>query len=77
MTEAEFEEKYLAITKFQRPILTRFLRGESDTEIASGLGSTKENVRQHISKICQVLVLPNLLCQNTTKFSIYRIKNTT
>jgi AAA-like domain len=59
MNEAEFEEKYLAITKFQRPILTRLLLGESDTEIASALGSTKENVRQHISKVCQGFNIQN------------------
>jgi RNAse (barnase) inhibitor barstar len=54
MNETEFNEKYLAVTNSQRPILIRFLRGDSDDEISIELGSTKENIRQHISKICQL-----------------------
>lgn len=59
MNEIEFNEKYLAITKFQRPVLIHFLSGDSDVEIATKLHSTKENVRQHISKICQLFSIKN------------------
>jgi protein SERAC1 len=54
MSEVEFNEKYIKLTRFQSRVLLRFLKGNSDAQIASELESTKENVRQHLSKICQI-----------------------
>lgn len=59
ISEAEFDEKYLAITSRQRPVLIRFLRGDTDAEIATKLGFTEANVRQHIKTVCRLFNIQN------------------
>ena len=63
MSEAEFNEKYLRLTRFQQPVLIHFLLGSSDAEIATKLKGTKENIRQHISKMCQLFEITDRNCE--------------
>ncbi|PSB57453.1 AAA-like domain-containing protein [Chamaesiphon polymorphus] len=60
MNPQEFDARYLEITKYQRPVLNGFLQGDSDAEIATRIGSTPANVRQHLRKICQIFGIGNL-----------------
>ncbi len=63
MNKAEFNEKYLRLTRFQQPVLIQFLLGSSDAEIADRIKSSKDNVRQHISKICQLFEITDRNCE--------------
>jgi AAA-like domain len=63
MNKAEFNEKYLRLTRFQQPVLIQFLLGSSDAEIADRIKSTKDNIRQHISKICQLYEITDRNCE--------------
>lgn len=59
MNGQEFEDKYLEITKYQRPVLNGFLNGDSDLEMVTRLGGTPANIRQHIKKICELFGVGN------------------
>ena len=60
MKREEFNQRLEQLTRSQKPVLKKFLAGETDSQIATDLElSSESTVRKHLSNVCKIFDLSN------------------